>query len=159
MPYRQRSLGGGVRVSWVIVLVDVMSFMLRSRFLHMHASYVCNSPFIRELLSDKDHLLPPTEHVEKGESERSEKYSRLVPKSLSAQVWEKVMDLILPILHPAQFLHVSFPGPGNMGGGEDSWAKVRGAKVFRFHHSAIQTAVGRIFFNAEKDDVFDGKMV
>ena len=113
-------------------------------------------------MSDKDHLLPPTEHVEKGESERSEKSSRLVPRALSAQVWDKVKNLILPILHPAVYLHgFSFEGVGGGGGGggnvnDGEGISNGGMEVLRFHHSAIQSAVGRIYFNAEKDDVFDG---
>ena len=113
-------------------------------------------PF-RELLSDKDHLLPPTEHVEKGESERSEKSSRLVPKALPASVMEKVRDLALPMLQPAAILHRTGIPRGDERGGGGGGGGSGSTGVLRFHHSVIRAAVGRIFFNAEKDDVFEGR--
>ena len=117
------------------------------------------------LLCDPEHLLPPSEHVEKGESERSEKSSSEIPKELSKQIWQEVKNLIMPILHPALALakrgssSQDTPGRRGGGGGERGGDDDKSDKnVLKFRHSAIQSAVGRVYFNGEKDDVFGGTL-
>jgi nephrocystin-3 len=97
-----------------------------------------------EVLSDKDHLLPPLEHVEKGEREKSEKESLQIPQKLPQQIWEQVLKFCLPLLQPS-----SLPGIFQNGSSKPCF--------LTFHHPIIKAAVRRVFLDADKDDFSHGQ--